>query len=150
MRELVAFLDEEVGLAIQSPIALQVLPSLDGLANAPKGSVMLELGAFVSEPTRGKLVILEGLPRCRLIETLSHELAHAWQRENSPSDQSLALKEGFAQWVAAHALRKYRCREALQVLEARPDFYGRGYRTLRDLEREKGREAVLKAARENR
>lgn len=144
------YLDEDLNLAIRSPLSLDLLHSLETISSQPSDSPLLELGAFVSEPTRGRLVVLEGLPRCRLIETIAHELAHAWQRENSPPDQDLRLKEGFAQWVAAQALRKYRCTQALAVLEARPDFYGQGYRELKRLEREQGRNAVLKAARENR
>jgi hypothetical protein len=137
-------------LDISCPIHFRLEESLAPFVETPLLGEMRELGAFVREGGQITIVILSDMPRPLLIETAAHELAHAWQAENCPAGQTLTLKEGFAQWVAARALEAFGCKEALTVLENREDFYGEGYRSLRSLEMKQGKQGVLRHARENR
>lgn len=103
-----------------------------------------ELGLHRYSNGRSEIFLLYGLPREMLYETAAHEWAHAWQVENAPRDQSLELKEGFAQWVAAQILRVKGFENALKKLEARNDYpYGTGYRRFRAVESNLGRDGVI-------
>lgn len=144
------WLEGDLNLAWSWTISLRLTSDLPEAVGIEGKSGFRELGAFLREGESGTVVLLEGLPRDLLIETLAHELAHAWQAENCPPKSTLLWKEGFAQWVAAKALDGFNCEEALAILEHRQDLYGKGYRMIRELESKHGREGVFCAVREGR
>jgi Zn-dependent peptidase ImmA (M78 family) len=77
------------------------------------------------------------------IETLAHELGHAWQARHLPRMTELKEREGFAEWVAAKILDDYGFDGLLEKLESRRDLYGDGYRWMKSLERKYGESGVL-------
>lgn len=103
-----------------------------------------ELGLYRYKDGKSEIFLLYGLPIEMIYETAAHEYAHAWQTENVPPNQSVELKEGFAQWVGAKILQVKGYREALKRLEARRDRpYGTGYHKMKAIENRYGRKAVI-------
>ena len=89
----------------------------------------------------------EFLPRILLIQIAAHEFAHAWQGESAPLLRDPLLREGFAEWVAYHALTRLDApKKAAQMLQRRDD-YGEGLRRLLDVERRQGIAGVLQFCR---
>lgn len=106
-----------------------------------------ELGLFVVKNGDFHIYILGGLPRGLFYETAAHELAHAWQAENSARNQTQLIREGFAQWVASKILIHYKFPNTLAALNRRDDVYGRGYRHFLNLETRHGRDKLFEIAR---
>jgi hypothetical protein len=117
-------------------------------AQVPLSGQSREMGIFVRSADQYKVCILKGLPRELLIETIAHELAHVWTAENAPPQQTLFLKEGFAQWVAAKVLTHFQCHQSLQVLTHREDLYGQAYRFFKKKEGKEGVKGIITFARE--
>ena len=92
--------------------------------------------------------LVSHLPESRGAAVLAHELAHAWQAENCPEEQGIRVREGFAEWVAWRIMEHWHggARER-EVIEARTDDYGRGFRIFRQLERDFGTAHALWYAR---
>lgn len=105
------------------------------------------VGYFVRERGQATIYVERRLPQSMLVGTLAHEIGHAWQTERAPELRDILICEGFAEWVAHHAL----VARELQTLAARStrreDVYGRGLRRLLQIERAGGRDAVLDVAR---
>jgi len=105
------------------------------------------LGLFVRMGRKRVIYVQELLPRILLIQIAAHEFAHAWQGENAPLLRDPRLREGFAEWVAYHALTRLDApKKAAQMLQRRDD-YGEGLRRLLDLERQQGIAEVLQHCR---
>lgn len=102
-----------------------------------------ECGRFVYKGDHYTIQILKGLSREIAIETIAHELGHAWQTEHIPSLDGDLWREGFAQWIAAQAIKNYGFKGLLDRLESRQDLYGQGYWKLMELERKYSRNAML-------
>lgn len=94
-----------------------------------------ELGQFIRTGNDFSIEILKGLSRPICLETVAHELAHAWQYENHPHLKDQELVEGFAQWVAGKVLEHKGYSDLIVRLHLRDDVYGRGYRRLKEWER---------------
>ncbi|HEY7832646.1 MAG TPA: hypothetical protein VIG30_03670 [Ktedonobacterales bacterium] len=105
------------------------------------------LGFFVRDHAAAKVYVEMGLPRPLLLGTLAHELAHAWQIEVAPDVSDPLLREGFAEWVAHHALVAAGFQQAAARATRRDDVYGRGLRHFLGVERRHGQRAVLARAR---
>lgn len=106
-----------------------------------------ELGLYRRMNGKSEIFLLYGLPIEMIYETAAHEYAHAWQAEHCPPDQSLELREGFAQWVAAQILRVKGYKMALDKLEARRDNpYGTGYQRMKSVYLRSGRKGVIEYA----
>ncbi|MBN1297545.1 hypothetical protein JXA80_12240 [bacterium] len=103
-----------------------------------------ESGRFIQVGDDFTVKILLGLSRPLCIETVAHELAHAWQAENCPHLPNDELIEGFAQWVAAHTLSRFGYRSLIDRLGEREDVYGRGYRRMIEMERSLGFNGVFR------
>lgn len=86
------------------------------------------------------------LPRTRFQAVAAHELAHAWQSHNAPSEQPLKITEGFAEWVAYRILLVLGQQAEAARLTRRKDLYGEGLQYFLALEREHGRSGVLQRA----
>jgi hypothetical protein len=83
--------------------------------------------------------VLSHLPETRATAVLAHELAHAWQAENCPDAQGLRVREGFAEWVAWRLLEGVDgCGPERDVIAARTDEYGLGFRFFTTLEERNG------------
>ncbi len=105
------------------------------------------LGLFVRMGRKRVVYVQELLPRILLIHIAAHEFAHAWEGENAPLLRDLRLREGFAEWVAYHALVQLDApKKAAQMLQ-RHDDYGEGLRHLLEVEREQGIAGVLQYCR---
>ena len=133
-------------LQFPEPIGFQFVEDL-----APHVGVQLlgttrELGAFIREGEKVRILLITGMPRPLLMETAAHELAHVWQNGRIPPHQRLLVKEGFAQWVAAKVLEAFQCDQALRVLREREDLYGQGYQTIQSVEDRRGVSGVLEFA----
>lgn len=101
------------------------------------------VGLFLRKGHRRVMVVLSGLPRVLLIQTIAHEWAHAWQGENCPLLEDPMLREGFAEWVAYRTLIALGAtREAARMLEQN-GLYGEGLRRVLRLEERYGPTGVL-------
>jgi hypothetical protein len=97
---------------------------------------------------RGTIHVVSHMTSARASAVLAHELAHAWQSENCPDDQGARVREGFAEWVAWKLLDGLEeCRGERDVIEARTDDYGVGFRLFVDLESRRGFDGALWYAR---
>lgn len=104
------------------------------------------VGYFVRAKGKATIYIERRLPRSMLIGTLAHEIGHAWQTERAPELRDPLVCEGFAEWVAHHALVARDLLPLAARSTRREDVYGRGLRLLLQIERVSGRAAVLDVA----
>lgn len=104
------------------------------------------LGFFVRAHGTSTIYVERALPRSLLLGTLAHELGHAWQTEHAPEQRDMLLNEGFAEWVAHHALVASGQPVVAARATRRDDLYGRGLRRMLDEETRGGRAAVLALA----
>lgn len=105
------------------------------------------LGYFVRSHGVSTIYVERGLPRPLLLGTFAHELGHAWQAEHASAVRDPLLCEGFAEWVAHHALIASGLRPVAARATRRDDLYGKGLRHMLALERSGGPSAVLAAVR---
>lgn len=105
------------------------------------------LGFFVRDHRAERIYVEMGLPRSLLLGTLAHELAHAWQIEESPRLTDQLVREGFAEWVAHRVLVAAGFQHAAARATRREDIYGRGLRHFLGVERRHGHTGVLARAR---
>lgn len=105
------------------------------------------LGLFVRAGRKRFIYLQEYLPRILLIQVAAHELAHAWQGENCPLLRDAMLREGFAEWVAYHALLRLDAQKKVAQMLQRRDDYGDGLRRLLEVEKQQGVAAVLQSCR---
>jgi len=125
---------------VKTPIAFKLVDTVDYDRFSEH---YRESGRFIQINDDFTIKILMGLSRPLSIETVAHELAHAWQAENCPHLPSDEYVEGFAQWIAGKVLRGFGYYELLDRLDYRDDVYGRGYRKILEIEREKGFSGVF-------
>ena len=108
-----------------------------------------ELGMFRVRGRAQEILVLDGLPEDLAMETMAHELAHAWLHQHVPGERQPVLEEGFAQWVAEAVCHRTYHRSGLKRIRQRPDLYGDGFRLVEALEIRGGRGLVLEAMRTN-
>lgn len=101
------------------------------------------VGLFVRKGHRRVMYVLFGLPQIRLIQTIAHEWAHAWQGENCPLLEDPLIREGFAEWVAYKTLQAMGAVKKMSLMEQQDGLYGEGLREMLRLERERGVSGVL-------
>lgn len=102
------------------------------------------LGIFRREGEDFRIYVEGHLPRVMTTAVLTHEMAHAWQAENCPQDQSPMVKEGFAEWVAYCAVKELGERRYLERMKERTDIYGRGLHRMLELESRLGARGLLR------
>ncbi len=141
-----ALASDRLGLEIRRPPSL-IVESVASLhaeegRSYPRGRLC---GLYQRDGTgRSTIRVLTHLGWIRALSVLAHEIAHAWQAENCPSDQGIRLREGFAEWVAWKLLETIPGGEGERaVIEARTDDYGVGFRILADVEARFGTEHAL-------
>ena len=105
------------------------------------------LGYFKRVNERRDIYIERLLPVMLFRAVAAHELAHAWQATNAPSNQPPLIVEGFAEWVAYRTLFAIGQQQEAIRLTRRDDLYGQGLRYFISLEQQQGRDGVLQRAR---
>ncbi|HEX6543401.1 MAG TPA: hypothetical protein VF040_16710 [Ktedonobacterales bacterium] len=104
------------------------------------------LGYFVQANGVSTIYIEQFLPRGLLLGTLAHELAHAWQTEQSLHLKDPILREGFAEWVAYRVLIAGGLSTLAERATRRDDVYGRGLRHFLNIENRFGYTGVVRCA----
>jgi len=90
-----------------------------------------------------EIYILYGLRKKDLYQVIPHEVAHAWVAENCPHNMSLEDAEGFAQWVAYHAMGNFGYRNFRETLLVGNTVYASGLRKMLKIEKRKGIQGVF-------
>jgi hypothetical protein len=105
-------------------------------------------GLFERKGGKCTIYIESYLPRSLFQAVVAHELTHAWQDEHvlHPQQQPLLLAEGFAEWVAYRTMLLLGRQRTAARLTRRDDLYGQGLQYFLALERQYGRQAVLRRA----
>lgn len=138
-------LKDKLGMTFRSPISIKLVTGreLDKLAEGSpyKGGIV---GIHTFDKGRHVIYMMQDRGKDQFYGTLCHELTHAWQRENCPS-QSDTLREGLAVWVEYKAYvwdGAYTQAKKLNSGMADP-IYGTGYRFIQKVEDQYGEENVL-------
>lgn len=105
-------------------------------------------GLYTQEGREPTIYVLRGLPRRMAVETVAHELAHAWEAENCPPGTPLGVTEGVAEFAAYTALRQMGLPEAADRLFLERGPYGVHFKRLEVLARVHGRQRLLEMVRE--
>jgi len=156
-REVTEHLQRRLGMNVTHPLTLNIKPlNANSFASARRAKEGLnqasplsgsELGLYRYKAGKADVFLLYGIPIEMIYETAAHEYAHAWQTENCPPKQSIELKEGFAQWVAAQLLKDKGFSMSLEKLEDRRDRpYGTGYNRFKKVEESMGKKFVFEYA----
>ena len=101
------------------------------------------IGLFIRKGRRRVMVILSGLPRILLIQTMAHEWSHAWQGENCPLLQNTLVREGFAEWTAYKTLQTMGATKKMALMKQQNGLYGDGLRQILELEQRAGVSGVM-------
>lgn len=139
--EVARYMERNLLMRIETPIDFKMVDFVDYSKNSGQ---YRESGRFIRIGNDYSIKILTGLSRPLCIETVAHELAHAWQAENCPFLPSDELIEGFAQWVAGKTLAGFGHHELIKRLDSRVDVYGRGFRRINEMEKSKGFSGVFR------
>ena len=100
-------------------------------------------GLFYRLNDNFEIYILYGLRKKDLYQVIPHEIAHAWAAENCPRNMSLEDAEGFAQWVAYHALGNFGYSDFRETLLEGNTMYAAGLRKMLKIEKQKGIQGVF-------
>lgn len=138
--EVAAYMEKNLLMEVKTPVLFKLVDVVDYDSYSDK---YRESGRFIQVNDDFTIKILTGLSRPLSIETVAHELAHAWQAENCPHLPSDDYVEGFAQWVAGQVLRGFGYHKLVERLGYRNDVYGRGFRKITEIEEKQGFSAVF-------
>jgi hypothetical protein len=97
----------------------------------------------------GEILVSELLSRREAVAVLAHEYGHAWQFAHHPQvdDVDDALREGFAEWVALQALKRFGYGSGGDILRSNRDpIYGGGLRWFLQVEKSFGVDVVFEQA----
>lgn len=100
-------------------------------------------GLFYRKGDNFNIYVLYGLRKKDLVGVLAHEMAHAWESENCKDDLSLEDLEGFAHWVAYHALSSLGYERHARNLSLGNNIYAEGLRKMLEREAKGGSRAVF-------
>lgn len=133
-----------LGVAVDREILLKVRPYDEvQVQHCSTGGRAISVGGYYQPYDPETIWIVSGQSRNRTMADMAHELAHAWQSTNAPS-QDRKLKEGFAMWCEYHVLLMVgETAEASSLLKIDDPDYGDGLRLFLDLERKSGAPAVV-------
>lgn len=144
-------LSEDLGLELEVRPELRIveLSAIDPTGLDSSHSLEALGGLFTREPGGHTVIqLVSPVTKPRAQAVLAHELAHAWQAQHCPDNQGKRLREGFAEWVAWHALGGIEeCVKERRKIELRTDEYGLGFQLFRGLEERNGWDGVLHYAR---
>jgi hypothetical protein len=146
--ETVAAVVQQLGLTLNVGVAFRLVdaPTLEGIraeggSSAPDGQSTL--GLYRRQGHLRTIYMLYGLPRLTFRTTVAHEYAHAWQGERCPLLRDEVLREGFAEWVAYHHLRRLGCSLAAERMLTTPHPYRGPLEQVLELERRMGIPGVI-------
>ncbi len=142
IREVTRYLERNLLMRIEHEIAFQFVDSTGDRTRNDEH--YRESGRFIRFGDDFTVKIIIGLSRAICIETVAHELAHAWQAESCPKLKGDEIVEGFAQWVASRVLTGMGYTDLIQRLDYRDDVYGRGYRLLTGMEARHGFSGIFR------
>jgi hypothetical protein len=81
-----------------------------------------------------EIFLISHMNKRKFLEVAAHELGHDWMQEYYPRINDLAIKEGWAQYVAWRVNTIYKQKGLNTLLENNKDpIYGDGFRMIRDL-----------------
>lgn len=100
-------------------------------------------GLFYRKGEEFNIYVLYGLREKDLFWVISHEIAHAWQSENTSGNLAFEDLEGFAQWIAYKTLRRFGYDTFAQTMTNGKSDYSRGLRKMLDMESAGGIKAVF-------
>ena len=100
-------------------------------------------GLFYRKGNDYYIYILYGLREKDMISVIAHEIAHAWQAENSPDNMQLEDQEGFSQWVAFKALKHFALDDFAALMTEGDSVYARGLLKMLKLEKVRGSSGVF-------
>ncbi|MEW6283789.1 MAG: hypothetical protein AB1758_34575 [Candidatus Eremiobacterota bacterium] len=134
--DVVAALKKSYGFSLRLPSEVHLVHEsvMDQMfANSPyKGA---EVGLYTFKDGRHQIYVMKGWSRDVCSGVTAHEYTHAWQSENCPLDQELAVKEGFAMWIEMkHYDQIGAWKLAENVRETADPVYGVGVKTMLALE----------------
>jgi hypothetical protein len=95
------------------------------------------------------ITVSSGLTRRECVAVLAHEYGHAWQAQNHPGYEEVdnTLREGFAEWIALQALKRFGFGSGGEILRSNRDpVYGGGLRWFLQVEQYFGQAAVFEQA----
>jgi hypothetical protein len=141
IHEVSRYMERNLLMSIETHVKFELV---DDIGRSIRSDHYRESGRFVRRGDDFTIKILRGLSRPISIETVAHELAHAWQAENGPHLTGDELIEGFAQWVAEKVLIGMGYSQLVVRLHYRDDVYGRGYKRLKDMEQRLGFAGVFR------
>ena len=141
-KRVLSFLNDNLGMTLVHQInySMQGKDFLDAKTSGAHGDLN---GLFYRKGDDYNIYILYGLRRQDLVWVLSHEIAHAWQAENTSGNLELEDLEGFAQWVAYNALKYFGYERFAATLTAGNTMYSKGLNKMLDLEKAGGAGAVF-------
>lgn len=96
--------------------------------------------------TSKKMYILDFLPTALLRWVIAHEYAHAWYFDNVKKDFPPEMVEGFAEWIAYKYIMLSGTEDDKKIayyMKTKEDIYGKGLRTLLDMEKKLGTNSVI-------
>jgi hypothetical protein len=137
-----SYLSGGLGMSVTHSIeyALKDKSFLDEKSKEMKGDLN---GLFFRKGDDYHIYVLYGLRKKDLVWVLAHEIAHAWQAENTSGNLGSVDLEGFAQWAAYNSLRHFGYDEFSKTMLNGDSDYSRGLRKMLDIETAGGAEAVF-------
>ena len=91
------------------------------------------------------VLLLSHIPKKKMIEVISHELAHDWMQAYYPNIKDLKVKEGWAEYVAHLMNSVYGQNFMNSRMENNPDpIYGGGFRKIKAIADRDGNKAVIR------
>jgi hypothetical protein len=140
--QVLTFLDRGMGMQIAHKISYS-LKDVTFLEQRSKGIHGDLNGLFYRKGEDYNIYVLYGLRKKDLVGVLAHEMAHVWESENCKSDLTLEDLEGFAQWVAYHALLGLGFEQHAETLSLGSTIYAQGLRKMLEMEVKGGPGAVF-------
>ncbi len=140
--QVLSFLEREMGMHISHEISysLQDVKFLENKSRTTHGDLN---GLFYRKGDDFDIYVLYGLRKKDLVAVLAHEMAHAWESENCRRDLPLEDLEGFAQWVAYHALMNLGYEGYARTLANGKNIYAEGLRRMLEIQARSGSRAVF-------
>ncbi len=140
--KVIDYLKSVMGIDVHHKIRF-LLEGRDFIKQKSKGISNDVNGLFYRQNDNFEIYVLYGLREKELYQVLPHEIAHAWMAENCDSDIPAKEAEGFAQWVAYHALGHFGFGDYRRTLLEGESVYATGLRKMMEIEKDGGVKAVF-------
>ena len=141
-KKILAYMETSLGMTIKHDVKylLQGQKFIEKKSEGISGDLN---GLFYRLNNTFEIYILYGLRKKDLYQVIPHEIAHAWSAENCRTNLTLEEEEGFAQWVAYHALGHFGYMDYRETLIEGDNVYARGLRKMLAIEKRSGKQAVF-------